>query len=150
MAQLVHPQVRHAEMVGGEQEKGPEHDGRGKFKGGPRHTDSGDVGQGERLAQGAFGVAVHVGVQNVVQRAVLDANSRDQGEGQGELEGRRDMEEQVAQDGAGNEQSKGPPPNPFRIVESAFRRHGTKERPTPEMGMGPVSLLNVGGISPCP
>ena len=150
MAQLVHPQVGHAEMVGGEQEEGPEHNGRGEFKGGPGHTDSGDVRQGERLAQRAFGVAVHVGVQNVVQRAVLDANSRDQGKGQGELEGRCDMEEHVAQDGAGDEQSKGPPPNPFRILESAFRRHGTKERPTPEKGVGPVSLLNVGGISPCP
>ena len=102
------------------------------------------------MAQGAFGVTVHVGVQNVVQRAVLDANPGDQGEGQGELEGGCDMEENVAQDGAGDQQSKGPPPNPFRILESAFRRHGTKERPTSEMEVGPVSLLNVGGISPCP
>jgi len=48
---------------------------------------------------------MHVGVQNVVQRAVLDSDDREQGEGQGELEGWCEVIERVSHDGTDDKQS---------------------------------------------
>ena len=135
-------------MVGTHKQKQPEHQRRQRFKGKPGDADCGDVGEGEGLAQGPFGVAVHVGMQDVVEGAVLDADGGDQGNGERKLERRAPMEEYIAEDGPAEEQRKGPQPNPTCLLKSASANHGAKERPTPEKGVGPISLLVFRGISP--
>ena len=101
------------------------------------------------MAQGALGIAVHVGVENVVEGAVLEAEAGDEQDGQGELNGRGPVPDRISKECAGHEEDEGPGADPARLLECAAANHGTKERPTPEKGVGPISLLDVGGISCC-
>ena len=136
-------------MVGADEKEQPEHPSGGRLEGRPGDADAGDVGQGERLAQGSFGVPVHVGVKDVVEGTVLEAEAGDEQNGQGELNGRGPVPERISEESTGHEEDEGPGADPVGLLERVAANHGTKERPTPEKGVGPISLLDVGGISCC-
>ena len=121
-------------MVCTHEQEQPERHRRQRFKGKPGDADGRDVGEGEGLAQGPFGVAVHVGVQDVVQGAVLDADAGDQGGGERRLEHGGPMEEHVAEDGPAEEQRKGPQPNPSCVLKCAAADQRGQEKAHPEKG----------------
>ena len=149
LAHGIDPQMGHPEMMGADQQEQTQHDGRSPQEGQPAYANGPHVGEGKGLSEWAFRIAVHVGVQDVVKGAVLYAHPQDEQYGQRGLCGGHPMPERIAEQGPGEQQAECPPTHLSGILEHGGTHHGTKERPTPLLGVGPISLLVVRGISCC-
>jgi len=89
-------------------------------------------------------------MENVVQCAVLQSQSQDEDDSDSDLPlWPQTGQGEGAQRGT-DDKPQCPTADAVRVFKEAGGRsgHGAKERPTPEKGMGPVSLLDCGGISP--
>ena len=135
-------------MVGTDQKKHAQHQFWSSLKGDPSHSDTRDIGEDKRLAKRPFWVPMHVGMQYVVQGAMLDANNSDQNNGEGQLEVWSPMPECLAHESTSRQKTEGPPPHLDCILECACPNHGAKKRPTPEKGWASFPCFRFGEISP--